>query len=392
MIGMWYVLLSPAYAEDTAPAASPSSPPEHLDTATTPTEPAPPATSPAPQAAPAPSPTPTVSPTAAADTTSPSTASAPSLDPSAAENLGLISKKDLRYLRPSPFHLPPNPRNQVDFTAYTLEWGEVKLGLANITIGLLPHVQVGTSVPLDVLGIANVTGKVHATEGGPFDIAAYANYYVMPREDFGASFLSTGAITSLTFNPYWSLHIGGGYADLEIDGEVDFSSLGTLFAFANAVPVIPFQFHSEMVTASVATDVRFNRRDSIVLRGETVLWAKTDTSVHPTLLTLTGLEEAVAQDGWMTPDKAYTATLAYQFAWEHIELRVGGGISSAGTLAWLLQSAELSYRFGGKTRIKERKLREEYGENVDNVELARKEAKRAERERKKAERKAKKKG
>lgn len=389
---MWYVLLPPAFAEDTpAPGADSSS---QAPTSTPPASEAPPApaASGTPPAAPSGGATPPATTPPASDAAAPSDAPTPALDASGAEDLGLITKKDLRYLRPSPFHLPPNPRGQVDFTAYTLEWGEVKLGLANITIGLLPHVQVGTSVPLDALGIANVTGKVHATEGGPFDIAAYANYYVMPREDFAASFLSTGAITSLTFNKYWSLHLGGGYADLEIDGQVDFSSLGTLFAFANAVPVIPFQFSSQMVTASLATDVRFNRRDSIVLRGETVLWAKTDTSVHPTLLSLTGLDQAVEEDGWMTPDKAYTATLAWQFAWEHIELRVGGGVSSAGTLAWLLQSAELSYRFGGKTRIKERKLRQEYGENVDSVERARTEAKRQEREKKKAERAAKKKG
>ncbi len=303
-----------------------------------------------------------------------------------AEDLGVISRKDLRQLKPSPFHLPPNPRGQVDFTAYTLEWGEVKLGLANITVGVLPHVQLGTSVPLDVLRVPNFTAKAHLTEKGVFDIAVYGNYYLLMRPAVTASYLSVGTISSVEVNRNWSLHLGGGYVHVGANGSVDFSSLAGLFSVAGAPTVVPFSFAGDAVNLTVATDVRLNRRDSLILRGESMLWAQSDSDVPAGLGTLVGLDGALAADGFMTPDKAYAATLAWQFAWEHIELRVGAGISSA-PWGWLLQSVELDYRFGGPTRLREAKQRGTWNENVDSTEVERRQAERDARE---AKRKAKK--
>lgn len=296
----------------------------------------------------------------------PPPADPPPADLDEAQETKPLTKRELRLLKPSPFHLPPNPRGQVDFTAYTLEWGEVKVGLANITVGVLPHTQLGTSVPLDVLRIPNATLKVHATEGGPFDIAGYANYYLMPREDFRASYLSTGLLASLEIALPWSIHLGGGYVSVDAEGAADLSTIGRIFQAGDEPLMVTWFFRGEAINLTVATDLRLNRRDSIILRGESIVWASSDSNLPDAAITFAGLDDAFATQGFVPLDKAAAASISWQFAWEHIEARVGVGVSSA-PWGWLLQSTELSYRFGGKTRVRERRQRKTWEKNVDDL-------------------------
>ncbi|MFZ5476961.1 MAG: hypothetical protein ACOZNI_09325 [Myxococcota bacterium] len=279
-----------------------------------------------------------------------------------AEETRKLSRKELRKLKPSPFHLPQNPRGQVDFTAYTLEWGEVKLGLANVTVGVLPHVQLGTSVPLDVLGVPNVTAKAHAAEGGPYDIAGYVNYYVLPREAIQASYLSVGGLQSLRILEPWSVHVGGGYVRVHAAGQADIGTLADLWGATEGDAELSAEVTGHAVNLTVATDVRLNRRDSVILRGESLLWAKTEADVPEGVINVLGLQDAFATNGFLPLSKASTASIAWQFAWEHVELRLGVGVPLLSP-AWFLQSAELCYRFGGPTRVRERKQRETWEKN-----------------------------
>lgn len=283
-------------------------------------------------------------------------------DPERAE---FLTTKMLRMLKPSPYHLPQNPRGQVDFTAYTLEFGEVKLGVANMTVGILPHVQVGTSVPLDVLGIPNVTAKIHATEGGPFDIAAYGNYYVLPRDTVTASYLGIGGITSIRLAEPWSLHLGGGYTKLESEGNLDFATVGSLISgkqIDEGELTADLGVKGEAASVRMATDVRLNRRDSIVLQVESIVWGKSSTTVPDAVVDFLNLDEALSHDGPVPLGEALTASLSWHFAWKHFEARIGVGWSSAPG-AWLLQATEFSYRFGGKTRRDEKKMRTTWTNN-----------------------------
>jgi hypothetical protein len=375
-----------SFAPDPVPGADtdPATPVDAGEAAASvqaPTAPAPRPAAPAPAAIPAPvvvtappvAPVPSAASPATAPTASIAEDSAPPLAVlGEAEPVGLISKRELRQLRPSPFRLPPNPRMQVDFTAHTLEWGEVKLGVTNVALGLFPHTQVGTSAPLYALGIPNVNAKVHVTEKGPVDFAAQGSYFVLPQDKAAARFYSAGGLASVIFNPYWSVHVGGGYSHMSASGAVDIAPLMSFLPMGGlpeGIPTeLPFSIETEMVTASVATDVRFNRRDSIVLRGESVIWAQTSSSgIADPLVRYTGIEDAADEDGWVAIDEAYTASLSYQFTWENLQLRVGGGVSSAGPLAWILQSAELSYRFGGPTHNREAKMRRGHAENVATI-------------------------
>ena len=107
----------------------------------------------------------------------------------------------------------------------------------------------------------------------------------------------------------------------------------------------------------MATDIRFNRRDSLILRGGATFWTNVlerGFEAPPIL----GLDEAFnVETGTTTPiAESYVASIAWQFSWRRIDLRVGAGVSNVPG-AWILQSTDLSYRFGGKTRSSERRMK-----------------------------------
>ena len=60
----------------------------------------------------------------------------PPIDTTTAEALQPLNKRLYRWLRPDRGDLGQVPRAQTDFTAYTVEFGEVKMGLAHITAGI----------------------------------------------------------------------------------------------------------------------------------------------------------------------------------------------------------------------------------------------------------------
>ena len=300
--------------------------------------------------------------------------SPPLPDLSAATPAPTIDKRKLRLFKPSPFHLPAYPRSQVDFTAYTLEFGEVKLGVSNITVGILPHVQAGTSVLLDVLGIPNVQAKIHATEGGPFDIAAYVEYNRLVRTDFDATLLTAGGVASFQLARPWALHVGGSYTSGEVAGDISLDTIDQLLWFLDtAAAADPAHgdalLHVRTVGVRVATDIRFNRRDALILQAGATIHSEVDADDDLFVPTFLGLEEALEHDGWVNPMDAGMASIAWQFSWQHWEARVGAGVSSIPG-SWVLNTWELSYRFGGKTRVKERRMLETWQKNKEDLKAA----------------------
>jgi hypothetical protein len=121
-------------------------------------------------------------------------------------------------------------------------------------------------------------------------------------------------------------------------------------------------FRAEAVSVHVATDIRFNRRDSLILQGKAMTWANIETGFTPP--PVLGLDEAmeIADSGRAPIAETYVASVAWQFSWKTVDLRIGGGISNVPG-AWLLQSTDLSYRFGGKTRRSESRMKKTWKKN-----------------------------
>ena len=113
----------------------------------------------------------------------------PFLNTENAESLDTqLTKEQIRWLKPTRGKLPQNPYQHIDFTAYTLEWGEVQLGLNQTSIGILPRTQVGTQVLLNVVGVNNVNAKVNLLRVGPFDLAVTGDYLSLPSDNLNIQY------------------------------------------------------------------------------------------------------------------------------------------------------------------------------------------------------------
>lgn len=296
-------------------------------------------------------------------------------DPSEAQGLDEPDKKLWRFMKPKRARLPQNPYASTDFTAYTLELGETKLGLAAITVGVLPRVQIGTVPTLDVLGVYNAQAKFNLLRAGPVDLAVGGSHYQLPVGDFTGHQSNVSSTLSVQITKPWSLHIGGSYATLGAQGTPDLGEVSPLILTAAGNPDLstaqgyvdqatnhtPVDAKARTASVRVATDVRLNRRDSIVLQGSAMVWGDVDTGVDPAdLPPILGLDAALAAtqvEGALPISQTYVASAAWQFQWKRAELRVGAGVSSVPG-AWLMQSTEFAWRFGGETKRTERKMRQ----------------------------------
>lgn len=296
-------------------------------------------------------------------------------DPSEAEGLDSPDEALWRFMKPKRARLSQNPYGSTDFTAYTLELGETKLGLAAITVGVLPRVQVGTVPALDVLGVYNAQAKFNLLRVGPVDLAVGGSHYQLPVGDFTGHQSNVSSTLSVQVLAPWSLHVTGSFATLGAQGTPDLAALSPLILTAAGNPDLsgaqgmvdtatdhtPLDAKAQTASVRVATDVRFNRRDSLVLQGSAMVWGDVDTGVDaadlPPILGLDAALAATQVEGALPVSQTYVASAAWQFQWKRAELRVGAGVSSVPG-AWLMQSTEFAWRFGGETKRGERKLRQ----------------------------------
>ena len=315
-----------------------------------------------------------------------------------AEDLNEFEAKDLKTVKPKHWKFPQNPYGNTDYTAYTLEWGETKIGLGSITVGVLPRIQLGTYPILDILGIQNLTLKGNLVREGRLDAAgvmsvwwiptgSVLNRYAfldLPEEALNSTdyikhafYSSIGLRGSLRILEPWSAHIGASYIFAGLAGNFDIETLPDLLLpiadQASGEFGLAPHLDGNMLMINFATDFRFNRRDSIVLMGRFVPfakarvgvnideWAGVDTGVED--ITLDGdIDFSVAYGGVTNPVNSYAVALAWQFSWKHIEARVGWGISAV-PYTWVIGPFDMSYKFGGKTRRTQTKIKKGWKDN-----------------------------
>ena len=288
-----------------------------------------------------------------------------------------LSAKMHRWLKPRHHLLGANPRNNTDFTAYTLEAGEVKIGVASVTMGVAPRTQLGTVPLLNALGVYNGSLKINALRAGPVDVALSGTYHRLSMGEFTGSYIGAGGTVSLTLHKNFSIHGGANYTHIHAQGIPDFSQLSPMLTsltkgqledveldpqiFGDETPEI----RGEVVTARAAAEVRFNRRDSVILQGSAIIYANTNAEL-PIIPPVLNLDKALSHQGKVPVKDTYVASIAYQASWKQVDLRVGVGMSSVKS-AWLLQSTEVSYRFGGKTRRTESRQKRAWRKNNKDI-------------------------
>jgi hypothetical protein len=302
------------------------------------------------------------------------TAPNPALHSAEAEDLPVLTRGQHRWLKPRRERLPPNPRAYSDFTAYTLEHGEVRIGLTSIRFGLIPRVQVGTEPLLDVLGFYNVHLKWNTIRLGPFDLAGVGSYYFpQAQEGFAARYLTAGGQASIRFTPGWSVHATGRYHRGRTQGVPDpvpvlsfvTQVTGTQFDLdgiqASLADMEQPWAEGEAVYLEVATDLHFNRRDTLVLRFGFFGWADVagDFGDVPTPF---GLPEEFAHTGPVPVADGYVASLSYRMSFKQLQIGMGVG-KSAFPWMWAPQALDLSYTMGGKTNRRDSRTRTGWRKN-----------------------------
>ncbi len=271
---------------------------------------------------------------------------------------------------PTPLNRRIDTRDQVDFTAYTLDFGQMEIGLQRVGVGIAPRVQLSTQPVLDGLGAWNAQLKINAIRGGPVDIAPLvAGYFLSDPGGFQARWWRVGLQASVIATRRWSLHVGGGWDWLGADGIPQYSTLSPFIWTegqrsqtqgwiddANAINA-ELRVRQVLISMRVATDIRLTWRDSIVLQGSALPYAVATQQATADaygrkidLPPVLQLDELLVDTGSAPFAEAvamtYVASIAYQASWDHLQLRLGVG-TSATRLAWLLPTFDLSWRFGG---------------------------------------------
>lgn len=304
---------------------------------------------------------------------------------------GLTPQQEGR-LAPRRARFPQNPYGAVAYTAYTLEWGEARVGLASLNAGILPGLQVGTSPVLDAVGAYNGSIKANLMRAGPLDGAVHAQLYAVPVNDvirtldggrwgltdvletesgeelftlkFG--YLGLGWTSSLQIAGGWSVHGGADYSRVRAEGAFDLQDLPPILApgldpEGDGVTIVT-GIAGELVQLRLATDFRFNRRDAIVVQAAAPVWARFRGGVPE----VEGQERAFdllwGFHQVLDPQATYRASVAYQASWKRWDLRVGVGASAVPWL-WVDQAIDLSYRFGGETRRTESRIERGFRRN-----------------------------
>ena len=305
------------------------------------------------------------------------------LDTENAEELGDLNSNQIRWLRPLPKRFPQNPYQHVDFTSYTLEWGEALVGLNTIKIGALPRTQLGTKPLLWLVGLNNVDAKVNLLRFRTFDIGLQGNWISLPSEDFKIEYIGAGTNMSLRILEPWSIHLGGQFASFSANGLPNLDAINPLILNISGIDVdayrdeladqgVAFEFNTQTMMVNFATDIRLNRRDSWILQTQALVWHNAsvgnnidETSDIPAIMNLDNLF-SLETEGWTPISKGYIVSLAHQWSWNKAYLRLGFGWSSFDSLPYLpamVQSIDYAWRFGGKTKNKEGKIREGWKNN-----------------------------
>ena len=342
----------------------------------------------------------------------------PTIDLSSAIALPELTDAQLEEFRPKRSRLPQNPYDSSDFSAYTLEWGEARVGLLGIGVGVLPRVEVGTVPLLDAIGVWNGSAKVNAMRLGPLDGAVLGQFYYAPFNsvlqnlDAGMNtgldgravgealwtstiqYAGVGGLLSLQVLRPWSLHGGIYVGRLQAEGMYDLEDLPSVILPGIDMDLtggldgqLSPRVGAQITSMSLATDVRFNRRDAVVVQFSSMLGARADASLE---LSETDIIDDVPDGStrlqlvYAAPfpmGSTWAASLAYQLTWRHLEARFGigaaapisytdpttGAAKTAYNPLWALKSFDLAWHFGGETRREEGRVLRGYRRNVRDL-------------------------
>jgi hypothetical protein len=130
----------------------------------------------------------------------------------------------------------------------------------------------------------------------------------------------------------------------------------------------------DLLNFRFATDYRFNRRDALVAffgftgiaKGRLGVGLDVNLEETTEVALPDGVELSLAYGGSVPLSASYTVAGAYQITFKNLEIRIGAGKSAVpGT--WIVGPLDMSYRFGGKTRIQENRVKKGWKRNKKDL-------------------------
>ncbi len=381
----------PPSAGTPEPAASPSTPPPSTDPATP---------APAPDAAPA-EPAPAA---AAAGATPSGTAPAPVIDLSKAEEAPGLNREDYEGLKPDRDQLPINPYAQVDYSAYTLEWGEFSAGVPTLAAGVLPRTQLSTNwvlyplcaMPDTAYGVCvpNIDLKVNALRAGPVDVGLQwtwsdgtIRYSIegVQAPPVNVATIGVGGALSLLVKPNWGIHASGLWRRAAVNGSVPTNMLvGALSGSLGVPDGLPLEqvlggdttlevWHQDALVR-LATDVHFSRKRVFIIKAQALVWSSTPYTIKSGDAEERDELEAETSVGSLI-GQSFVGGFDYQIAYRAADFWVGlrvrpGAIALLGLGVPALPvypTVGMNFRFGGETRAGERRMLRSWRQNDEDV-------------------------
>ena len=271
-----------------------------------------------------------------------------------------LAKRNLKITSPSKTQ---DPYLHVDFTAHL---NKFQTGINNLQIGI-PRTQVGVRPLMLGLGLPNASLKAILPGLKPLTLQSLAPSSAS-TESFSAQYqVWCDVLGRAGPSPFtWSQ-----YASVGAEGIPDLDSINPLLIAVTGTDIdavrdqiaenSSLSLSSQNLNLKLAADYRFNRRDSLIFQFQGLLWSNSKSEVQldseqiPPIL---GLDELlnVEHEGIVSPFDFYITSLAWQWSFKRSYLRVGGGMSTIPG-AWVTQSLDYSWQFGGATRRGEQRIR-----------------------------------
>ncbi len=121
-------------------------------------------------------------------------------------------------------------------TAYTLNEGEVLLGIGPLAYGITDNFQIGTNLLADIFGVFNANLKYNLLDKPGFGLAGGAGWAYFKLGDDSFNSINLSANASFPLSEAFKIHLGANYAIIP-NFNIDSTEVTGSAAYGTSVPV-----------------------------------------------------------------------------------------------------------------------------------------------------------
>jgi len=252
---------------------------------------------------------------------------------------------------------PIDPKTLLDLGAYTIGQNRVRISPSRVDYGILDNIEIGTDLILDVFEIYNARMKVAAVQLNRLDASFQAGrmYYDLARysndiQEARASITSLAWRSSVVASKRLGFHGGQTWYVTEVHGDFKLQAVAERLAkvfgtdigeeLAGSIDGGKAIYGGGQIIVSqvfIASDIRLNRRDSIVIQAHAV-WrafgridAGTDVQTSSDADITLGAAARFNLDLQQSKGVDIVVPISWQFNWENFVLRAGWNVYKGAT-------------------------------------------------------------